>query len=590
MSPPNTKTAAIAAAWLAALGLLGTSTLGVAVAQAPGADGPAATAPASDAPVAPAAAPIPKPLADGPPTVLLRTNGKVLQGEIRRDANGYVVKSKVGVMLFNRREVERTFRSMDELYTYKASLCPEDDADERLKLATWCLEQKLKAEAKVQLAGVLQLSPDNRRAKAMMANLERPASPTATRDEALLRASAEVPAPSPADLDLERLREAHARNPRSTGLPVIFDLEPALAVRRYQEFAATVHPMLQQRCAKCHNEATPGDFQLIQTRTRKDLSNDLVLRANLEAALRIVTTDDLSRSPILMASGMTHGKGGKPVLGGPASPEYRTLAAWVTSLQPTRIKEANASGAARAATTGTPAEGFAAGRRPSGVDPAMPPMSRGPKALRTPPPSEAQIGEPDPTVPLDGMPLPPGVRAEDATAYRAAVASGLRPRAAPGTRPEDAEVVEPRIARPGLIVPGSQPGTQASPPGDGAFVPIAEQQRRLARKLGTDGVAEGPTLRTAPARKADPSLDMPKGRDPSENEMLAGPGVPVEGIPGAMKLPNGEVVMKLPNGEIVKVATNDAPGKKKDDPAKPSRINLKKLKVLNPKVADPAVK
>ena len=146
MSPPNKITAAIAAAWLAALGVLGTSTPGVAVAQTPGSDAPAATAPASDAPVAPAAAPNLKPLADGPPTVLLRTNGKVLQGEIRRDANGYVVKTKVGVMLFNRREVERTFRSMDELYTYKASLCPEDDADERLKLATWCLEQKLKEE------------------------------------------------------------------------------------------------------------------------------------------------------------------------------------------------------------------------------------------------------------------------------------------------------------------------------------------------------------------------------------------------------------------------------------------------------------
>ena len=590
MSPLNNKTVALAAAWLAALGGLGTSTLGVAVAQTPGTDAPAAIAPASDAPVAPAAAPNPKPLADAPPTVLLRTNGKVLQGEIRRDANGYVVKTKVGVMLFNRREVERTFRSMAELYTYKASLCPEDDADERLKLATWCLEQKLKEEAKVQLAAVLLMSPENRRAKAMMANLDRPASPNATRDDGLLRASAEVPAPLPADLDLERLREAQARNPRPSGLPVIFNLEPGLAVRRYQEFAATVHPMLQHRCAKCHNEVTPGDFQLIQTRTRKDLSNDLVLRANLEAALRIVTSDDLSRSPILTASGMTHGNGGKPVLGGPASPEYKTLAAWVTSLRPAQAKDANPRAAARPAASGDGGEAFANGRRPSGADPAMPPSPNGPKTLRTPPHSGVDNGQPSAGFPGDEPSTPPGVRAEDAKKYREAVASGYLPQAVPGTRPEDAEVVLPRITRPGQIAPGSQVGMPANAPGDREFVPIAEQQRRLARKLGTDGVVDGASPRTPLARKTNAAPGAPNGLNPSDEDMLAGSGTPVAGIPGAMKLPSGEVVMRLPNGEIVKVATNDPRGRKKDDPAKPSRIDLKKLKVINPKVADDAVK
>lgn len=576
MSPSNKTSAAIAAAWLAALGMFGTSTLGVAVAQTPGSAALAATALASDAPVAPAAATTPKPVADGPPTVLLRTNGKVLQGEIRRDANGYVVKTKVGVMLFNRREVEQTFRSMDELYAYKASLCPEDDADERLKLATWCLEQKLKAEAKTQLAAVLQLSPDNRRAKAMMANLDRPASPNATRDDALLRTSAEVPGPLPADLDLERLREAQARNPRPAGLPVIFDLEPALAVRRYQEFASTVHPVLQNRCAKCHNESTPGDFQLIQTRTRKDLSNDLVLRANLEAVLRIVTNNDLSRSPILMACGMTHGNGGKPVLGGPASPEYRTLAAWVTSLRPAKVRETNPSGQARAATPGSPAEGFAAGRRPTGGDPAMPPTSNGPRALRTPPPSGADGGEPGPAAPVDEPPLPPGVRAEDARAFRNAVASGLRPQPAPGTRPEDAEVVQPRITRPGQIAPGSHVGIPANPPDDDQFVPIAEQQRRLARNLGTTGVVDRGAARTSLPKKANPIAGAAKSRNATDDEVL------VDGAPGTLTDPV--------TGQVLRIVTREMLNRKKDDPAKPSRVDLKKLKILNPKAADPDVK
>jgi hypothetical protein len=534
MPPPNKKTTATAAAWLAALGLFGASTLGVAVAQDPAADVPAVAAPASEAPAAPAADPNTKPAPDGPPTVLLRTNGKVLQGEIRRDANGYVVKTKVGVMLFNRREVDRTFRSMDELYAYKASLCPEDDADERLKLATWCLEQKLKPQAKAQLAAVLELSPENRRAKAMMANLDRPDAPVAAaRDDGIERASVEMPSPRPADLDLERLREAQARNPRAAGLPVIFDLGPVLAVRRYQEFAATVHPILQNRCAKCHNESTPGDFQLIQTRTRKDLSNELVLRANLEAALRIISSDDLSRSPILTASGMTHGNGGKAVLGGPASPEYRTLAAWVTSLRPTTSKGPGQAATSNSVTGQGQSEGFATGRRPSTADPARPP----PSGARTAP--EVRV--------------PPGIRPEDADAYRELASSGFKPRIMPGMRSEDAEVVRPRIRPPGAILPGSEVGIPSDPPGDEEFTTNALRKPK------------------PPARPIAKRGTVPNDDEPTE------PGKLAPGTPGTIT---------LPSGEVVPIVTKDMTEKKKDDPKKPSRIDPKKLKLLIPKPAD----
>ena len=54
----------------------------------------------------------------------------------------------------------------------------------------------------------------------------------------------------------------------SRGLPVIFDLPPALAVKRADEFARDVHPVLQTACARCHNEQLPGQFQLIEVKTR----------------------------------------------------------------------------------------------------------------------------------------------------------------------------------------------------------------------------------------------------------------------------------------------------------------------------------
>ena len=85
------------------------------------------------------------------PTVLLLTNGKVHQGTITEDATGYVLKHRIGVMHFLRRNVERTFGSVEEAYGYLAERTPPNDPDERLKLAVWCLEQKMIPRAREQL-------------------------------------------------------------------------------------------------------------------------------------------------------------------------------------------------------------------------------------------------------------------------------------------------------------------------------------------------------------------------------------------------------------------------------------------------------
>src|SRR4051812_28521027 len=119
MRPPIIQIPALAAGTLA-LALFGTARLGVAGPQDPPATAPAPIAPASDAATAPAAPPKIAPASPiGPPTVLLLTNGRVLQGEVRKNDAGYVLKGKIGVSVFPRQQVERAFRSMVELYEYK---------------------------------------------------------------------------------------------------------------------------------------------------------------------------------------------------------------------------------------------------------------------------------------------------------------------------------------------------------------------------------------------------------------------------------------------------------------------------------------
>ncbi len=279
---------------------------------------------------APASAMTPAPS----PTVLLLSNGQVVQGQITEDDDGYTYRNNIGQIHYPRHRVEKTFGSIREAYQYKCDRLPKRDPDERMKLALWCLEQKLHPEAKEQLRGVLALSPQNGRAKAMLFQIESAEQFASQADPGVVRTSVEsaARADAPGALSMEALREAYARNPEAAqAAPQIFDLPTPLAVRRYQEFARSVHPILQRSCAKCHNEQSDSQFQLIQARSNRDLANELLVRTNLDAVLRLVDRDDPARSELLTSALMPHAPSGKPIFIGPNHPLYRVLDGWVHS-------------------------------------------------------------------------------------------------------------------------------------------------------------------------------------------------------------------------------------------------------------------
>jgi hypothetical protein len=305
------------------------------------------------------------PAVSSAPSVLLLANGHVFQGEILEDGTGYYLRHKIGVKQFARRNVAGVFASLDEAYQFLLARAPKNDPDEQMKLALWCLEQKLTEPAKLQLEAVLALSPDNKRAKAMLFHLNARGQPPSDPD--LARASVDVgdelPAGAPRPLNLEKLRELNHQQGSAIGPPIIFDLPPPVAVRRYQEFSRTVHLELQNHCARCHDADTySGRFQLYRTRARKDLANELVLRANLDATLRLIDPDDPNHSRLLSVAAMTHPPDGRPILSGPNDPSYRVFLNWVRSLSE---PIASASVSTPSAAANPPAA-----RKPSGLVPA----------------------------------------------------------------------------------------------------------------------------------------------------------------------------------------------------------------------------
>jgi hypothetical protein len=302
------------------------------------------------APAAPPAASAAAPSSAAAPTeaVVLLTNGLVHRGVLSEDDSGYTLRVRGGTLAFRRRDIERTFRSMQELYKYKSQQVPHEDPDELMKLAQWCLLQGLDAEAGENLEAVLVASPDHSKALAMLSNLRAQAAARA-------RKGGQGQAPAPLDMDLKRteaLVSGDATEPvnqqeirrklRSMGVadvPVVLDLPPVQAVRQASDFNQVVHKELQRLCVGCHNEKYNGSFQMIQVKLVRDYRNPEISRQNLDAAISLVDPQNLSQSPLLSNALLPHGPNKKPILRGPNDPSYRMLSSWVMNMQPRRTAD-----------------------------------------------------------------------------------------------------------------------------------------------------------------------------------------------------------------------------------------------------------
>ena len=306
------------------------------------------------------------------PSVLLLSNGQVLSGRLAEDGDGYVLTTKHGQIRYRRRQVEGIFRTIDEAYEHRLRLTPRNDPDDLMKLAQWCVSNGLPGKAIEHLRAVLEMDPDHHRAKGMVFQIEA-ASARTRKDDSVLRTSAEEPAtaaPASADaeapgrLNLNDLRTAYRSDPKSAGVPVIFDLPQPQAVRKYREFAATVHPILQKQCASCHNERSTGSYVLFRAQNKRDMANDLVVRANLDATLRLLDPDDLAKSPLLTLGLLPHKPKDQPIFLGPNQPSYRLLAAWVTSLKGDTAPAPVGAAAVPKVDGSVAASGFASDRVP----------------------------------------------------------------------------------------------------------------------------------------------------------------------------------------------------------------------------------
>ncbi len=418
-----------------------------------------------------AAPPIPATMpAQGPSdapafAVLLLSNGRLLQGEVTETPAGdaYELHLKGGSIPVRKKDVVRRYRSMVEMYQDKAAHLAERDPDERMKLALWCLEQHMEAQAREQLQGVLAINPADGRAKKMVTNIDANAQRVVGRDTEVRAASAEIADPTPAAMPLPRPRTAVGRTAER---PVIFDLPADVAKKRFIEFAWDVHPILQASCGSCHNESYQGDFRLLG-KSRRDWTADVV-RANLDATLRYVRRDDPAHSDLVAYAANPHGPSPRPAFSGPNDRRYHRLVAWLDSLKTAEPVAKAGFTPPAAAPRATPlAEGFGADRLPS-----PPGAPTAPAPMPGPPPLAGMAGQTyyesyqmqavapgvPPGVNFD-LPNLPGSPRTPLPALPGATVP-VRPPALPAPKAGPA----PTAASPAASLPNLPPGTPVPPP------------------------------------------------------------------------------------------------------------------------------
>ncbi|MHC5541520.1 hypothetical protein ACYOEI_25140, partial [Singulisphaera rosea] len=314
MSPKNS----LLTTGLTALGLFGVAVFGNAEPETAPSGLPSSVAPSSSR------------------AVLLLTNGTVVQGTISEDPKAYYLHANGGKIPYPKGRVEQSFKTLEDTYQYKLDRLPQRDTDEAMKLARWCLVNKLIPQAKVQLKVVLNQSPNHREAAQMLEKIEGVEYRGTDRDTGVMQASGEAVEGRDDKLDPAVLGRA-AREMGVSTLPQIRGLTTAQAVKRMQEFRGVVHEILQKRCARCHDEQYQGEFRLVEIKTRRDMSAD-TLRANLDATLRLIDFQEPAKSELLSSTIRPHGPNSnkRPIFSGSNDRSYQILAAWAGRLRPTQ--------------------------------------------------------------------------------------------------------------------------------------------------------------------------------------------------------------------------------------------------------------
>ncbi|MBL9122233.1 MAG: hypothetical protein JNG90_01285, partial [Planctomycetaceae bacterium] len=240
--------------------------------------------------------------------VLVLSNGQTLAGKITRAGDRYYVALESGAINLSSQHVVLQCRDLQEAYERQRDARIQPRVHDHLKLANWCIQNKMPREARVELDAASACEPNHPKIAVLRRRLELEQQPAPDRP-------ATAPAAAPVQpQELERL---------------VRSMPPGTM----EGFANTVQPLLLNHCATaaCHGAQAKNSFKLVRGAGGAPPSRRVTQR-NLHQLLAFIDRDNPSESRVLEAAGEAHGATQTPILKGRDSEQFRQLAQWVSQV------------------------------------------------------------------------------------------------------------------------------------------------------------------------------------------------------------------------------------------------------------------
>jgi hypothetical protein len=291
----------------------------------------------------PADGPSPAVVGDGEQGVVLLQDGGVLEGQVTRAADWYLVTRGGGQMQVAASRVLFVGRTLHEAYEHRARQTSLPTGETHLALAEWCLRYGLVDEAQIELEKAKSIGARSGRRqlveKAIVAAKARQGAKSAVTPAAYTQAGAGEQVEPPRGISRE--------------LP-----DGALEL-----FTRKVQPILVNNCtaSRCHQPGGEQSFQLNRAVLRGEGNRQTTMK-NLYATLALVDRAQPEASRLLTLPRQTHGGMNGPIFGVRQQQAFQHLADWVALVAPAQPpKEAGAAGAAAkgAAVKGAAVKGAA---------------------------------------------------------------------------------------------------------------------------------------------------------------------------------------------------------------------------------------
>jgi hypothetical protein len=230
--------------------------------------------------------------------VLLLANERTLEGDIERVGDQYRIKRLLGETWIPADATLSLCADIPDAYLFLHRRANLDDADERLRLASWCHNHGLRDDALAEVKAAVELSPNHKEAKRLFQCLQQ--TPTNSTHAAAVADSESTPAAPSVEVTAKSM----------------------------SEFATRIQPILMNACASCHAGGQGGSFKLVRTSEHGSLAPKTT-QQNLTAVLSQINLEQPRSSPFLTKAVAVHGSLTQAPLSGRQMPAYHAMEEWV---------------------------------------------------------------------------------------------------------------------------------------------------------------------------------------------------------------------------------------------------------------------